>query len=67
MVSEIVVTKTPADLTSGAAAPDALNEPGPSRISAADKWVKPNGPPVGVMFGARRITEDADVWQHNAW
>ncbi|KAK1921735.1 S-adenosylmethionine-dependent methyltransferase [Papiliotrema laurentii] len=67
MVSEIFVTETPVDLTSAAAAPDALNEPGPSRISAADKWVKPNGPPVGVMFGARRITEDADVWQHNAW
>ena len=45
-----------------------LEAPGPSRmVSAADKWVKPNGPPVGVSFGARRLQEDQDVWQHNAW
>ena len=42
-------------------------EAGPSRISAADKWVKPNGPPVEVPFGARLLTEDQDVWTHNTW
>ena len=39
---------------------------GPS-VRAADKWVKVNGPPVGVTFGARRIEEGADLWSHNAW
>ncbi|ORX34064.1 putative S-adenosylmethionine-dependent methyltransferase [Kockovaella imperatae] len=44
-------------------------EAGPSRptVSAADKWVKPNGPPVGVTFGARTLGEDQDVWEHNTW
>ena len=35
--------------------------------SVADKWVKPNGPPVGSTFGARLLTEDKDMWSHNAW
>ena len=53
-----------------------LGEAGPSTsgggggggaMRAADKWVKVNGPPVGVTFGARRIEEGADLWSHNAW
>lgn len=44
------------------------NPAGPSSgVRAADKWVKPNGPPVGVTFGARRITDDTDLWSQNAW
>lgn len=46
---------------------DVQDAPGPSRLRAADKWVKENGPPVGVQFGARRIQEGADLWSHNAW
>jgi hypothetical protein len=46
---------------------DVQDAPGPSRLRAADKWVKANGPPVGVQFGARRIEEGADLWAHNAW
>jgi hypothetical protein len=45
---------------------DNLSVPGPS-VRAADKWVKANGPPVGVTFGARKLNEEQDVWEHNAW
>lgn len=37
------------------------------RMRAADKWVKPNGPPVGVTFGARHLQNEDDVFNHNAW
>jgi hypothetical protein len=43
------------------------NEAGPSVKKAADKWVKPNGPPVGVTFGARRLKDEEDVFSQNAW
>lgn len=42
-------------------------EAGPSRLRAADKWLKPHGPPVGIAFGARLLGEEEDVWSHNAW
>ncbi|BEI80086.1 hypothetical protein CcaverHIS002_0106150 [Cutaneotrichosporon cavernicola] len=44
-------------------------EAGPStlRVSVIDKWLKPNGPPKGVSFGARKLQEQDDVWSNNAW
>lgn len=44
-------------------------EAGPStlRVSVIDKWLKPNGPPRGVSFGARKLQEQDDVWSNNAW
>ena len=56
-----VVSTPPAVPESDAAGPSTV------KISAADKWAKPDGPPVGVTFGARRIQDDSDLWQHNAW
>ncbi|WVQ79877.1 hypothetical protein IAT38_001977 [Cryptococcus sp. DSM 104549] len=35
--------------------------------TVADKWLKPNGPPVGSTFGARLLKDDDDVFNHNAW
>lgn len=44
-------------------------EAGPStlRVSVIDKWLKPNGPPKGVSFGARKLGDEDDVWSNNAW
>jgi hypothetical protein len=60
----------PQSLSSGASPPPLLQpqpEAGPSRLRAADKWLKPHGPPVGVAFGARLLGEEEDVWSQNAW
>ena len=59
---------TPAEAAHEAASTptDDINAPGPS-VRAADKWVKANGPPVGVTFGARKLNQEQDVWEHNAW
>jgi hypothetical protein len=43
-------------------------EAGPSSLKrAADKWVKPNGPPVGVTFGGRKLRDEEDIFSQNAW
>ncbi|RSH78267.1 uncharacterized protein EHS24_002732 [Apiotrichum porosum] len=66
---------TPHD-TPGSATPvadvevDASAEAGPSngvRMSVIDKWLKPNGPPKGTSFGARKLGGEDDVWANNAW
>lgn len=59
---------TPHD-TPGSTTPVPSAEAGPSTIrqSVIDKWLKPNGPPRGVSFGARKLQEQDDVWSNNAW
>lgn len=46
-------------------------EAGPSQqrapASVIDKWLKPDGPPRDVSFGARKLGEADDVWSNNAW
>lgn len=44
-------------------------EAGPStlRMSVIDKWLKPDGPPRDVPFGARKLAETDDVFSMNAW
>lgn len=54
-------------------APPPSSEAGPSnssnpiRQSVIDKWLKPDGPPRGVSFGARKLGDADDVWSNNAW
>lgn len=56
-------SRLPACTTTPSIPPGKMEEAG----KAADKWVKPNGPPVGSQFGARLLTEEEDVWGQNAW
>ncbi|ODO07853.1 hypothetical protein I350_03433 [Cryptococcus amylolentus CBS 6273] len=37
------------------------------RQTVADKWLKPNGPPVGTTFGGRLLKTEDDVFSQNAW
>ncbi|KAK4688851.1 hypothetical protein P7C73_g1250, partial [Tremellales sp. Uapishka_1] len=53
-------------IDSGSSASTSL-PPKAKAVSAAAKWEKPNGPPVGSTFGARLLKEDDDVFDHNAW